>query len=174
MAFFCRKQEHSFVNVFYDEDPDLPCLFISGALKPVDALDLLAYNRKCMLKEANVCKERKQRYFWLTLANLVVPMILKLMTLELGIIKGNLCVNTRLSVRSQARCMRLTKHRSQEVMYTNSQGCTTTIRILLNSDILSSMHMVRAFTYVVTLLACHVILLQVTFLLCTGLVKGCY
>ena len=52
MAFFCTKQEHSFVNVFYDEDPD-----ILGALKPVDALDLSAYNRKCMQKEVNVCKE---------------------------------------------------------------------------------------------------------------------
>ena len=39
--FFYRKQEHTFVNAFYDEDPDLPCLFVSGALKPVDALDLL-------------------------------------------------------------------------------------------------------------------------------------
>ena len=140
----------------------------------MDALDLLLNS---VPTTENVCRKnpmfvKKAAVFLVDTSQLGSPDDLKkLTTLELGIIKGNLCENTRLSVRSQAQCMGLTKHRSQGVMYTNSQGCTTTIRILLNSDILSSMHMVRAYTCVVTLLACHV---QVTFLSCTGMVKGCY
>ena len=53
--FFYRKQEHTFVNAFYDEDPDLPCLFVSGALKPVDALDLLLNS---VPTAENVCRKK--------------------------------------------------------------------------------------------------------------------
>ena len=43
------------MNAFYDEDPDLPCLFISGTLKPVDALDLLLNS---LPTAENVCRKK--------------------------------------------------------------------------------------------------------------------
>lgn len=57
MACFYRKEESTSTSVtaFYGEDPELPYLCISEALKPVNALDLLLNS---MPTAEDVCKKK--------------------------------------------------------------------------------------------------------------------
>ena len=98
-----------------------------------------------MCAKRSLCLLRKQLYFWLTPTDLVVLMIWKPTTSVLGITRGNLCESTRLSDHSRVQCTGLTEHRNQELISTSSLGCTTTMRVLLNSGAPSSMHMVSIF-----------------------------